>query len=38
MVPKVVTIIKRMPLNPHGKVLKSELTKMALEALDAQLR
>jgi acyl-CoA synthetase (AMP-forming)/AMP-acid ligase II len=38
MVPKVVTIIKRMPLNPHGKVIKAELCKMALDALDAQLR
>jgi long-chain acyl-CoA synthetase len=30
MVPEVVTIIKSLPLNPHGKVIKSELRKMAL--------
>jgi acyl-CoA synthetase (AMP-forming)/AMP-acid ligase II len=31
MVPEVVTIIKSLPLNPHGKVIKSELRKMASE-------
>jgi long-chain acyl-CoA synthetase len=31
MVPEVVTIIKSLPLNPHGKVIKSELRKMALK-------
>jgi long-chain acyl-CoA synthetase len=30
MVPEVVAIIKSLPLNPHGKVIKSELRKMAL--------
>ena len=34
MVPEVVTIIKSMPLNPHGKVIKSELRKMALNSSD----
>ena len=30
MVPEVITIIKSLPLNPHGKVIKSELRKIAL--------
>jgi acyl-coenzyme A synthetase/AMP-(fatty) acid ligase len=30
MVPEVVTIIKNLPLNPHGKVIKSELRMLAL--------
>jgi acyl-CoA synthetase (AMP-forming)/AMP-acid ligase II len=29
MVPEVITIIKSLPLNPHGKVIKSELRKLA---------
>jgi long-chain acyl-CoA synthetase len=32
MVPEAVSIIKSLPLNPHGKVIKSELRKMALES------
>jgi len=34
MVPEVVTMIKSLPLNPHGKVIKSELRKMALNGSD----
>jgi acyl-CoA synthetase (AMP-forming)/AMP-acid ligase II len=30
MVPEVVTVIKSLPLNPHGKVIKSELRKLAM--------
>jgi long-chain acyl-CoA synthetase len=30
MVPEAVTIIKSLPLNPHGKVIKSELRKLAM--------
>ncbi len=32
MVPEVVTIIKSLPLNPHGKVIKSELRKLAVNS------
>jgi len=38
MVPEVVTIIKSLPLNPHGKVIKSELRKMALNGSDNPIR
>jgi acyl-CoA synthetase (AMP-forming)/AMP-acid ligase II len=31
MVPEVVSIIEKMPLNPNGKVVKSELRRMASE-------
>lgn len=37
MVPEVVTIIKSLPLNPHGKVIKSELRKLALNRSDNHL-
>jgi long-chain acyl-CoA synthetase len=30
MVPEVITVVKGLPLNSHGKVIKSELRKMAL--------
>jgi len=34
MVPAAVNIVRSLPLNPHGKVIKSELRKMALSASD----
>jgi acyl-CoA synthetase (AMP-forming)/AMP-acid ligase II len=30
MVPEVISVVKGLPLNPHGKVIKSELRRMAL--------
>jgi long-chain acyl-CoA synthetase len=38
MVPDVVTIIKSLPLNPHGKVIKSDLRKMAQSGSNNQLK
>jgi acyl-coenzyme A synthetase/AMP-(fatty) acid ligase len=38
MVPEVVTVIKSLPLNPHGKVIKSELRKMALNNINNPAR
>ena len=35
MVPEAVAIIRSLPLNPHGKVIKSELRKMALKGSDS---